>query len=149
MQHAMQCLYMIGTLDRKVGYLQRKYADKISPIMSTGLATNTGFYCAFTLKICMAECSRAAWSTTNHNVTCFNVQFFATIVVHAHSIYLNYNWLYSHCNLQMKRNFSDYAGKSSKIYIFFFSNWTLVHSPLWPNYRTAILIVRYLVERKM
>jgi len=30
--------------DRKVGCLQRKYADKISPIMSAGLATNTGFY---------------------------------------------------------------------------------------------------------
>jgi len=30
--------------DRTVGYLQRKYADKISPIMSAGLATNTGFY---------------------------------------------------------------------------------------------------------
>jgi hypothetical protein len=30
--------------DRKVGYLQRKYADKISPIRSAGLATNTGFY---------------------------------------------------------------------------------------------------------
>jgi hypothetical protein len=30
--------------DRKVGCLQRKYADKISPIMSAGLATHTGFY---------------------------------------------------------------------------------------------------------
>ena len=29
--------------DRKVSYLQRKYADKISPIMSAGLATKLDF----------------------------------------------------------------------------------------------------------
>jgi hypothetical protein len=33
-----------GDSDRKVGYLQRKYANKISSIMSAVLATNTGFY---------------------------------------------------------------------------------------------------------
>jgi hypothetical protein len=42
------------------------------------------------------------------------MQLFATMLVHALSIYLNYNCHYSHCNLQMKRNFSDYAGKSSQ-----------------------------------